>query len=345
MLYFKKAFISSLFLFLNIILFGQSHTETFESGFTRGDSIFESNGVSFELGGSWYIENVTDYGKGKSNWYVDHSAHCPIAGEVGTINTADGSSIYINNVWVYTSNTCAAYTSGSIIINWYNDGVNLYTDTVVVDVDSDPNILSNGFFFIDFDDSLISCLPTDEMRFEILGDLTYLAIDNFTWSTNTSQTLLDTSVVQSDDTLRANFLNANYQWLDCNDMNLPIGITSSELKATETGSYAVEISKGDCIDTSSCYEITYIVGLFDIKSNSTVQLFPNPSKDQLKITSDNESAEKIEVVIYNIDGDKVMGLNGIKYDEYIDISSLTSGIYYLLINEENESVRLKFVKE
>ena len=66
-------------------------------------------------------------------------------------------------------------------------------------------------------------------------------------------------------------------------------------------------------------------------------LYPNPAKNSFSISSSNEV---ISYVIYSISGDKVLkGTNKIN----IDISSLSSGIYFVKVLENNLSSTKKLI--
>ena len=66
-------------------------------------------------------------------------------------------------------------------------------------------------------------------------------------------------------------------------------------------------------------------------------LYPNPAKNSFSISSSNEV---ISYVIYSITGDKVLkGRNKIN----IDISSLSSGIYFVKVLENNLSSTKKLI--
>ena len=71
---------------------------------------------------------------------------------------------------------------------------------------------------------------------------------------------LDTSVTRTGDSLSANLTGMNYQWVDCNNGFSPLAGDTAQLCATslqQDGSYAVIITQGNCVDTSSCYTTRY----------------------------------------------------------------------------------------
>ncbi|MDT7827561.1 T9SS type A sorting domain-containing protein [Pricia sp. S334] len=68
---------------------------------------------------------------------------------------------------------------------------------------------------------------------------------------------LDSTVTLDETTITANLADATYQWLDCNDENSPIqGETDQSFEASESGTYAVQITKGDQTVVSACTEIS-----------------------------------------------------------------------------------------
>jgi len=76
---------------------------------------------------------------------------------------------------------------------------------------------------------------------------------------------------------------ATYQWIDCNNNNIPIaGATNQSYTATDNGSYAVIVTVSGCTDTSSCHSIV-TSGLPENTFGSEFTVFPNPTSDQLTV--------------------------------------------------------------
>lgn len=92
--------------------------------------------------------------------------------------------------------------------------------------------------------------------------------------------------------------SAEYQWLDCDNSNLPIwGETNQNFQTQVNGSFAVKVSFAQCTDTSSCYDFTTLTVPFR-SSASDLVIFPNPSSDgRFEIqTIETHSIEKVEVM-------------------------------------------------
>lgn len=116
-------------------------------------------------------------------------------------------------------------------------------------------------------DTLINAIGCDSV-FEI--DLTIGAVD-------TTVSTVDPI------TLEATVNGASYQWLDCDDGHSSInGETNPTFTASSNGSYAVEVSKNGCTDTSSCHTINS-VGILEEKLGTEVKLYPNPTDEQVII--------------------------------------------------------------
>ncbi len=94
---------------------------------------------------------------------------------------------------------------------------------------------------------------------------------------------IDVSVAQNGVTLSANTTTAIYQWLDCNNGKSIInGETNQSFTATKNGSYAVEITQNNCVDTSACNAINS-VGILENTFDNEITVYPNPTEGIVKI--------------------------------------------------------------
>ncbi|MEM0517751.1 MULTISPECIES: T9SS type A sorting domain-containing protein [Aequorivita] len=93
------------------------------------------------------------------------------------------------------------------------------------------------------------------------------------------------------------------------------------------------------------YSEDCILGVSE-NNSSTYSIHPNPAKNELFITAQN-TAGNLKVKIFNIEG-KLLSTQTLEVANKtsIDVSSLTSGIYFLNIEDENGiTIIKKFVKE
>ena len=68
-----------------------------------------------------------------------------------------------------------------------------------------------------------------------------------------------------------------------------------------------------------------------------MNLFPNPAVDQLNITLNSNA----EIVIYNIMGQKVMNQQGHAGANSINVSSLSSGVYFVNAGNDTQKFIVK----
>lgn len=156
---------------------------------------------------------------------------------------------------------------------------------------------------------------------------------------------VDTTVTLNSGTLTAAMGAAAYQWLDCNNSYAEVfGATSQSYTPVWNGSYALEITKNGCIDTSSCYTIT-TAGINDIDIKNDLQLFPVPAQNQLHLVMKMDA--DYEVTVLDITGRSVlMQSKQFRHEIILDVSSLDAGMYHLGISKNGGAVVLApFIKQ
>jgi hypothetical protein len=154
---------------------------------------------------------------------------------------------------------------------------------------------------------------------------------------------VDTSITVDEYVLTANETDAEYQWLL--DNSIIGGATSQSYTVTETGSYAVIITKNDCVDTSGTYNIQIVTGISDISFGSGIAVYPNPTTGAIKLDLGAEY-QSIFVKLYTISG-KLVSINEFKSCREIDYQiDGDKGVYFLHIsaNKKGEA-RIKVMKE
>lgn len=83
-------------------------------------------------------------------------------------------------------------------------------------------------------------------------------------------------------------------------------------------------------------------GVSDNAFSSGVKIYPNPAKNFLKIETNNVTVSSIS--LYNILGKNVYSQNGLLNNE-LDISALSSGVYLMQINSDEDFITKKIIKE
>lgn len=142
-------------------------------------------------------------------------------------------------------------------------------------------------------------------------------------------------------TLTANQSGATYQWLDCDNGNAPIAsATDQSFTPTNNGNYAVEISLGDCVDTSACENISN-VGI-DEMDGRVVSIYPNPTNDVFTIDL-GENSMLINYKITTVDG-KILMLGNISGNsKQISLNGESKGVYFLTLEDANSSHIYKII--
>ena len=99
---------------------------------------------------------------------------------------------------------------------------------------------------------------------------------------------------------------------------------------------------GNILFNDLCYDC--FVGINENTALSTkVNLFPNPSHDELNIEIKDFVSNTFNLTIYNLLGYKVHSQLLVDPLTTINISNLSSGIYYTVVRDDNSERRLKFI--
>lgn len=91
-----------------------------------------------------------------------------------------------------------------------------------------------------------------------------------------------------------------------------------------------------CTDTSY-YKVWFFTGVDDTKYQN-LRVFPNPANDKIQIQN-LQTQDLSSIIIFNIQGEKIIEQRILK-DGYIDISTLTKGVYIIKLGERVQ----RFVK-
>lgn len=148
--------------------------------------------------------------------------------------------------------------------------------------------------------------------------------------------VIDSVVIFDGSNLSVNNTNASYQWLDCTNGMIDInGEIDAIFTPTQSGSYAVQITVGDCVKTSECLEVI-ISSVLEKSNEMELITFPNPSSGIVYFN------EKItgKVRVYDIFGREVKTLIYNELLNEIDLSDIGEGCYIISIEENNEKLKL-----
>lgn len=152
----------------------------------------------------------------------------------------------------------------------------------------------------------------------------------------------DTNIIQSGATLISSAVNADFQWLNCDNGFSPIsGAVDSTFTPLQNGNYAVMVTQNGCTDTSECIFVD-VNGINEMDFSDNVRLFPNPGNQLFTIELDKKYSD-VTIKVEDIIGKMIFSdiFNGNKYHFQLKESR---GIYFVTIQiNEDESVVLKLI--
>lgn len=156
-----------------------------------------------------------------------------------------------------------------------------------------------------------------------------------TIETTVNVTSLDNSTSLNGNTITANQAGATYRWLDCDNGNSVIPGETDQSFTGGNGNYAVEITNGNCVDTSACTMII-TVGI-DQAMNSNISIYPNPTQDIINIKG---LSGAFTVEILNTVGEVVLT----DTRSIIDVRDLAKGPYLVQIRSNGGVLNGRFTK-
>lgn len=137
--------------------------------------------------------------------------------------------------------------------------------------------------------------------------------------------------------------NSTFQWLDCNnDFSPLIGETNQSFTPVNNGRYAVIIDNSNCQDTSACYDFVTL-DVPNINNDSPIIFYPNPVKDILTFSLQNDTSKPCNISLYNLNGEIIFTTNSNKGQ--INMSQFASGIYVLSYRNNEGVFHHKLIKQ
>ncbi len=154
------------------------------------------------------------------------------------------------------------------------------------------------------------------------------------------------TVIQNANVLVAQEGNATYQWLDCNNNNLPIAGENSQLfVATANGSYAVEVTKNSCTVISNCVSVISLSDNSNRNFKQNLKIYPNPAKNWVKVEL-GKIYSKTTVSIYTLEGKKINTSTTFN-SSIIELSTseISAGVYLMEIIADGDRTFSKIIIE
>lgn len=158
-------------------------------------------------------------------------------------------------------------------------------------------------------------------------------------------TTVNSAVTQTGGTLTAVQNGAGYQWLDCANGNAPIsGATQqSYTPSVLSGNYAVQITSGNCVNTSDCFLVD-VTSIQEQTNQGELVLFPNPTQGNFTLSWKNIDLQSIRLTDA---AGRLIHLQTVSEAEKLElnISQQSNGVYFLHWTGLDTSGVLKVVKE
>jgi len=148
-------------------------------------------------------------------------------------------------------------------------------------------------------------------------------------------TSIDTSVTISSNAITSNQIGATYRWLDCNNgFAIIAGETGQTFIPKTGGSFAVEITRATCADTSACVLMTTGLNDFD-DDHPLVKVFPNPAKDFISIQSKSKMSS---LVLYDLNGKILLEqkING--FHSIVNTKEFGEGVYMIQVLNDSSQI-------
>lgn len=163
-------------------------------------------------------------------------------------------------------------------------------------------------------------------------------------STHLKVVNIDTAVNYNNNLLSVTpYLNATYQWFNCDDGQPIDGATSPVYRPVENGAYACVIDKERCSLSTGCNEVNDI-GLSELVF-SQLEYYPNPVRSNLTIDL-GERFEVLKISVVDASGREVLKDIYLKKQKIeLDLSGLSKGVYYVSLQGNGAVHNLKISKD
>jgi hypothetical protein len=157
---------------------------------------------------------------------------------------------------------------------------------------------------------------------------------------------VDSNVNNYQGKLIAYVSGAAYKWLDCNNSLAVIsGAISQEFIPASPGTFALQITRSGCVDTSSCYIITSPSGINKNSFGANFNVYPNPTTGLFTVNF-NKALDNAKVTLVDVTGKVVLAktisnTNSVVIDTY----SLDKGTYFVTVENNNQVKTISIVKQ
>lgn len=223
-----------------------------------------------------------------------------------------------------------------LYINWNNGPIQWYKDGVAISplgINDSLSVNTDGAYTVQVTNAF-GCSVTSaafDVNYNLPPTVTYTVSGNCTFTVNVTPSG-----------------NYAYQWIIS---GTPIsGATTNSYNSTLAGDYSVRVTNTQ----TGCSTLAFMpfcvpVGIEDNAILSNVNIYPNPTQENLNIVMDVNEAPNIRISLHDFMGREVenqeLGQQVGKIETHFDMTHLAKGIYMLSIETEKAVFSKKVVKE
>lgn len=127
------------------------------------------------------------------------------------------------------------------------------------------------------------------------------------------------------------------------------GATTQTINATVNGTYSVTVVNAAGCTDSDTINVTFTFGISNLDgTNSTIQIYPNPSNGIVNLAISNLETNKLELDVIDISGKVVFIMSPIAVQttttQTIDVTHLSAGAYTMRVRANGDNLQLPFIK-
>jgi uncharacterized repeat protein (TIGR01451 family) len=157
------------------------------------------------------------------------------------------------------------------------------------------------------------------------------------------------TVSQSSSILQTTANGSSYQWIDCGNNMAINGATNSTFQPTQSGSYAVAVTYGNCTDTSACYTFSTVGLPSSIAADVIFQTRYVSASENILLHAEKLRGTNGQLRLMDLSGRIIYQqpsheITAGKLNLEIPAKGMTSGIYIVNLITEKDNVSGKVVK-
>jgi len=105
--------------------------------------------------------------------------------------------------------------------------------------------------------------------------------------------------------------------------------TTANATGLAAGTYTGLVSDENGCQDSVTATIALVIGIADTPTNSTLNIYPNPTTGMLHLEFSDVSDGAVEIELFNIVGERVLSKSSKSNDLLVDLSKFNTGVYFL----------------